>query len=459
MKQADEYFDRISKLPPEMLSHLMVGPYVARSKAIYLAAKAQWGGANDFFEKMLSEGVDPGFEISPGMEIGFREDYAWVLQRQGRIEEARFQQDRIQKLLDQVEERFGHANVQLSVMVPRKVQVGEEFEMRLDLVNVGRRAGVLVKIAGATPAEFKIVGLPVFCSLQNGSVVMKEKSVNLFQVETVKLEIEASKVGSLELKPEAFYVDDLGTTKSFSVNPITVTAQPVKPAYEALPGRITTGYAELDRLLLGGIPEKYAVALSAPSSDEREMLLNRFLTAGAEAGETTFYVTVEAGNAKALAEEHQSNFFLLVCNIQADAMIQNLPNIFKLKGIESLTEIDIALTKAIRTLKPSAAGPKRICIEIVSDVLLQHHAINTRRWLSALLPTLKSKGFTTLAVIDPQMHPQEEARAIVSLFDGEIEITQKETAQGSAKILKVRKLYNQRYLEDELVLTKEKLSL
>lgn len=80
-----------------------------------------------------------------------------------------------------------------------------------------------------------------------------------------------------------------------------------------------------------------------------------------------------------------------------------------------------------------------------------------RKWLSALLPDLKSKGYTTLAVIDPQMHAQEDTRTITSLFDGEIEISEKETAKGLAKILKVRRLFNQRYLEDEQSLTKEKL--
>lgn len=91
-------------------------------------------------------------------------------------------------------------------------------------------------------------------------------------------------------------------------------------------------------------------------------------------------------------------------------------------------------------------------------MLLQHHAVIARKWLSSLLTNLKAKGFTTLAVIDPQMHPPEESRAIISLFEGEIAITEKETARGLEKILRVRKLVNQKYLEDELTLTKEKLS-
>jgi hypothetical protein len=108
-------------------------------------------------------------------------------------------------------------------------------------------------------------------------------------------------------------------------------------------------------------------------------------------------------------------------------------------------------------LNPSQSGPRRICIDIVSDVLLQHHAVITRKWLSGLLPDLRSKGFTTLAVINPHMHPPEEVQAILGLFEGEIRISEKETEKGIEKVLRIRKLYNQRYLENELPLTRESL--
>jgi len=225
----------------------------------------------------------------------------------------------------------------------------------------------------------------------------------------------------------------------------------------AIPGRITTGFKDLDNLLLGGIPENYAVIMSSPSSDERELLIKKFLEAGAKAGQITFYITVEPGNGLALAEKFQSNFYLLVCNPRADVMIQSLPTVFKLKGVECLTDIDIALVKAFRMIDASRSGPRRVCIEIISDVLLQHHAIITRKWLSGLLPDLRSRGFTTLAVVNPHMHPQEEVQAILSLFGGEIRISEKETEKGIEKILKIRKLYNQRYLENELTLTRERL--
>ena len=227
----------------------------------------------------------------------------------------------------------------------------------------------------------------------------------------------------------------------------------------ALPGRVTTGFNGLDNLLLGGIPENYTIILTSPSCDEREELIKRFLQAGLANGQITFYITTEAGNTAALAEKFPSSLFLFICNPRADIIVKNLPNVFKMKGIENLTDIDIALIKSFRMFDNSQSGPKRACIEIISDVLLQHHAVMTRKWLSGLLPELKAKGFTTLAVINPQMHPQEEVQAISGLFEGEIRITEKDAEKGPEKILRIRKLYNQRYTDTEFMLTRENLEI
>jgi len=222
-----------------------------------------------------------------------------------------------------------------------------------------------------------------------------------------------------------------------------------------LPGRIATGYQDLDNMLFGGIPESYAVILTSPSCDEKDLLIQRFLEAGAKEGQITFYVTTEASGVSALAEEFQKTFYLFICNPQADAMIKTLPNTFKLKGVENLTDISIALTSAFRRINTLAKSPTRACIEIVSDVLLQHKAVQTRRWLTGLIPELKSKDFTTLAVMNPRMHPPQEAQAILDLFEGEINIYE----EGSERFLQIKKMYNQRYLESKLPLRKEKLKL
>jgi hypothetical protein len=69
------------------------------------------------------------------------------------------------------------------------------------------------------------------------------------------------------------------------------------------------------------------------------------------------------------------------------------------------------------------------------------------------------KGFTILAVVDPSMHPSEELQAVLGVFDGEIRITEEETPEGTKQILKIRKLINQKYLDNEAVITKERLEV
>ncbi len=214
---------------------------------------------------------------------------------------------------------------------------------------------------------------------------------------------------------------------------------------------VATGFADLDRLLCGGLLSGSSVVLTSPSCNERDLLVRSFLKTGAEKGEVTFYLTASARAAKTLADEFQSGFFLFVCNPQADAIAESSPSVFKLKGVENLTEISIALTSTIHKLDASLKGPRRACIEIVSDVLLQHHAVQTRKWLTALTTELASTGFTVLAVVDPQMHPSEELHAILGLFDGEIDIYEK----GAEQLLKIKRMNNQRYLKDELLLKEE----
>ena len=220
-----------------------------------------------------------------------------------------------------------------------------------------------------------------------------------------------------------------------------------------LPERIATGFADLDDLLFGGMPRNYAVILTSPSCNERDMLVNRFLETGAKKGQITFHVIAKSSETKNLAEKFQSTFYVFICNPQADKIIKSLPNVFKLKGVENLNDINIALSSAFRRLDNSLEVPRRACIEIISDVLLQHHTVQTRRWLNALIPELKSKGFTTLAVMDRDMHSPQEAHAILDLFEGEINIHKK----GPKKFLRIEKMLNQKYLENEIPLRKEKL--
>ena len=446
-KRGEEYFQKLTSLPPESIHP---GTQSFLSLAVFFAGKSQWTESDRYFKKYAERG-------NVGNRLLGLESYAWALDRHGKVEEAKEKREEAKRLYEGLKKKFAHANIVAGLMAPCKVVTGEEFEMRVDLVNVSREPGLLVKAEDLIPSDFEVTALMDHFSLENGAVEMKKRRINAFQVETVKLKVKTSKPAVYTINPNVHYIDEMGEKKNSKPNSITITVQAAEPKYEALPGRIPTGYVELDASLLGGLPERYAVALTAPSTDERQQLIRRFLEAGANAGEISFHVTADAANTKILAEKYPLNFYLFVCNPQVDSMIQNTPNTFKLKGTENLTEIDISITKAFRTLTLADPKLKRACIEILSDVLLQHHASVTRKWLSELLPILKSKGFTILAVIDPGMHTAEETQAILNLFDGEMRISEKETPKGTKQTLKIKRMRGQKYLENELTLNKETL--
>jgi len=349
--------------------------------------------------------------------------------------------------------KFEGAFVQAN-LIARKTEavVCENWDLGVQFVNVGKTPALLLRVEGIVPNGLDLIEEPEIYRLEDSGLNMKGKRLDPLKTEELRLRLRAIDKGMFEIKPRIIYIDETGHQLTCEPEPVTINISKV-----ILPDHIATGCGDLDNLLLGGIPEKYSVLLTSPSWDERDLLIRRFLEAGARKGEVTFYVTVDASSVKALAEECQTNFYLFLCNPRADEIIKSLPNVFKLKGVENLTEISIALTSALRRLDASAGGAKRACIEIISDALLQHHAVSTRRWLTSIIPELRSRGFTTLAVMNPQMHHLEEVQAILDLFEGEISVYEKETRKGLEKFIRIKKMYNQRYLESELPLKKERL--
>jgi len=451
----DEYYGKFMKLPPEIQMTRLSMANVYQMKAVYFASKRQFDEANESIEKLLD--FYRRFMPCPGLEATAKMRRAWILEKQGRFEESRAVNEQAQQLFKRAQEKFSNANVFTGLITFTHPEVNQPFELRLDVVNASKREGSILKIEDLLVPSLKVIEVSPNCVLKDGQVEFLDKKIEQFSAKTIKLTAMATRPESFNLTPTVSYMDDLGQTKTASTRTFQINVQPkFKEAQVA--GKITTGYYELDQLLQGGIPEGYAVALTAPSSNERSILIERYVKAGAENGQITFYLTDELSKGNALAIEFPSNLLLFVCSPRVNLATNDFSNIFMLKGVENLTAIDIAFSKVLRQLAPSITGPKRACVEITSDVLLQHHALATRKWLSGLIHDLKSNGFTILAVVDPAMHAAEELKAIVSIFDGEIWVTEKEMPEGTKQTLKIRKLINQKYSDKEIVLDREALS-
>ncbi len=336
------------------------------------------------------------------------------------------------------------------VTVPKSdVLAGEIFSLEIEIANFGRPPATLHGIEEIIPCcGMELMTATEKLHPESSYLDLNGKVLEPSMIEKLRFKVRALEKGTFAISPRVVYLNGEGAQKILSLEPTTIEVKEV-----VLPGRVSTGYREFDNLLFGGIPEKYAVALTSISCDETKLLVNRFLEKGAREGEITFLITVETGRWEKLAEEFP-NVSLFVCNPQAETTMEALPNVVKIRGVENITDVTIPLFSALRKLGAPNGKPRRICVEILSDMLLQHRAVQTRRWLLGLIAELKSRGFTTLAIVNPHMHPAEEVQAVLDLFDGEIEVYESE----NQKFLRIKKLYEQDYLENELPLRKNKLS-
>lgn len=446
-EKSEEYFDKLMKLPSEILSNVLI--QVALPKAVFFAVKNQYKESDQLFEKRLESFAQNGMPTALGFVLRLKLLYAWALKKQGRIKEAEILLKERQAAFHKGQKKFEHASLQAHLLVHRQVIVGKEIEMRLDLVNVGKKPCLLERIENILHEDFEVKNLPNWCSLNGDEIDLKKKEIGPFEVITAKLTFNILKAGVFILNPQAIYVDDLGNTETSKLQSITITANPPIPEEKTL-GKISSGTSDLDQLLLGGIPEHYAVVLTGSPSDEREVIIKNYLKEGRKKDEITFFVSTEAVGIETLLED--PNFYLFLCNPKPKTKVSDLPNVYKLRSKTDLTNLSISLAKAFRKIDP--LKKKRICIETISNVILDYEAKATSKWISELITDLGSKGFTMLAVMDPEMHPADQSKAIINLFDGEISIIQSDDPLDCKKSILVKKLRNQDYIKNPICLTK-----
>ena len=185
--------------------------------------------------------------------------------------------------------------------------------------------------------------------------------------------------------------------------------------------KVSTGYGRLDEALQGGFLAGSAIVLNAPASDEVPMLLRRFL----EADPASLLIARSLSSAEPILGNKPDGVKCLVCS---DKSVPPAQNVLPGKGIENLTELSLTITETINSLHPD-----RLVVQFLSDVLLRHKALQTRKWLSELLDRLRAKNITTLVLLNPYMHSGEEVQAIVDLFNGNMELIEKPQVEGQLR--------------------------
>jgi len=163
--------------------------------------------------------------------------------------------------------------MQASLILPKKdIPVGEDFELEIQIANVGKGTVLLAKVEGIFPPSFELVAKPSYCYFDDTHLNMRGKRLDPLKTEEIRLVLRSFDKGTFEIQPKIIYVDEAGRQMVSELGSVAIEVTKT-----ILPNRITTGYEGLDNLLFGGIPENYSVILTSPSSDERDLLLRGFL--------------------------------------------------------------------------------------------------------------------------------------------------------------------------------------
>jgi len=217
---------------------------------------------------------------------------------------------------------------------------------------------------------------------------------------------------------------------------------------------LATGYQDLDGMLGGGIPEEFAVLILSQSYDERDLLIRKAIESNVARGKVTFYMSADISKTLDLARSFQRNFFAL--NPMADKMGSALENVTNIPDVGDLSDLNISSDEFIDSHSNGGEGSLLI-IDLVTDILLRNKGVTTRKWLTEFIAKRKTAHFTIMATLDPAVASKEDTQATVGVFDGVIEIFERELQERSRRFLVVKKMYGRDYSDEELMLDRQKL--
>jgi hypothetical protein len=277
---------------------------------------------------------------------------------------------------------------------------------------------------------------------------------NLGAVGAIALVVVIAMVGSVALL--------MRRKKSSMKNAVTATVeklpQNVEPVDQATHptfiDRLSTGYGDLDNLLTGGLPKRHAVLLISPPCDERDPLLRKIIGSALSTSMPTFYLSNDPSNTQDMIRTHSKDFFAL--SPQADKILPPPANLYKIPDINSLSGINEAFTKMMDEHVNQRTGNRLLIFDLLTDILTLK-GVKAGNWFSDFVARRKAEGFTVLAFLNPLVASSKEIQILSDLFDGVIEIYEKEIKEMPRRFLVIKRMYGQRPSESELMLDKDKL--
>jgi hypothetical protein len=307
--------------------------------------------------------------------------------------------------------------------------------------------GTQISWTGTNLSQQASIGVTVGFNKSESSFL---DSINVSTILTYAAPVAA--LGSLAL----YGTSRMRSTRNKRKNPeVVLEAKATEAAKSAKQDALPTGFATLDYLLSGGLPRRTASLLTGPACDERDAIMRRFLESGTKNGGYVVYLGKGVSKIQDLLDAYPSG--LIAVNASGVASGETRGNIIATTKLENLTAVNIDLNSTLQgPHKPDS--DKRLCLDVVDDLLLLHRAVLARKWLTQLLQRAKELGYTTLAILNSQMHTQADIQAMIDLFEGHVEIIEREIDGTPKRILRVRKMFKWKFLDTEAILDRNRLT-
>jgi KaiC/GvpD/RAD55 family RecA-like ATPase len=203
----------------------------------------------------------------------------------------------------------------------------------------------------------------------------------------------------------------------------------------ALSERLTTGIPGLDALLGGGIPVGEAVLFQVPAGSVKEVLMDQLLKETIRSNQGVVVTLSNISPARFLSESDKKKMkvkawadlgelrivdwhsykTMRVKDVEEDGFVH--------KSSKSLTNLAIAITDASKKLKNDLV--KRGLFDIITPAITIFGIDPAFKLVQSLVARLKEDGFTSIFLVETEMHEEEDIATLCQNFDTTIEITRK----------------------------------
>ena len=228
--KADEYYTKLMALPPPLIESMYSRLILDISLAVYFAAKDQQELSKQHLDRHLNF-INKSC-LDSKLLLQAKPNEAWILTKQAKTEQAAELLKEIHTGIEDIRLQFEKTNLQSSLMTRRVVRVGEEFEIRLDIINVGYRDGQLLKVEELIPTNFTLSKIQQPLQTVSNSIEFINEKVAAFGDKVIKISGYVKDPGVITLKPRIYYTDSNGTAQISLPKTIQVTAQPTTNRFD-----------------------------------------------------------------------------------------------------------------------------------------------------------------------------------------------------------------------------------